>query len=106
MGLHASSNEGCNYRRCAASSLTVARSNPALAGVVKQPGDGSCLFHSLAHGMRGAGRGSPTADADGVRGTGMQPWTELGTSEPLLLPLLLLPLPLLLLLLQLLTSRV
>ena len=37
--------------------------------VVAQPGDGSCLFHSLAYGMRSAGLGSQHVDADGVRGT-------------------------------------
>ena len=36
--------------------------------VVPQPGDGSCLFHSLAFGMRALGRnGEKGVDADGLR---------------------------------------
>lgn len=37
--------------------------------VVAQPGDGSCLFHSLSHGMRDAKLGSRHVDAEGIRGT-------------------------------------
>ena len=58
---------------------------PPVTRVVAQPGDGSCLFHSLAYGMRLAGRGNRTIDADSVRGTvaafiEQNPEAELGGS--------------------------
>ena len=40
---------------------------PAGTRVVPQPGDGSCLFHSLSFGMRACGRGGESANADALR---------------------------------------
>ena len=42
---------------------------PTLRGarVVRQPGDGSCLFHSLAHGLRGKSTPVACGSADAVR---------------------------------------
>jgi len=45
------------------------------ATVAKQPGDGSCLFHSLSHGLRRCRAGPPTQHAGSLR-VELEDWIE------------------------------